>query len=375
MYFDKDLVKQSLTVKDIIKLMKELGSAPPIPDRNGNPRFQTICHNMPSKNNKFKLYYYDNTKLFTCYTGCGERFDIFELIAKVMYLQKGVEYELNDCINFVAEHLDKDFDFADDSFLIKKESSIAEDWDFINKQLKIIRENMWNEEVELRVYSKYILKLYKNYYYTGWIKEGISIEAMKKFSIGLHIPTERITIPYFDIEGNLIGVRGRALNEIDVMNGAKYMPMKHNGEYLTFPMSAVMYGLYQNKETIKRLKKAILFEAEKSVLQLESFYPNNNIGLGLGGSNLFDNHVKILLNLGVEEVYVALDKEYNKYEDDKYLSEHTLKVKEIVDKLKRYFKVYIVEDTKGLLDYKDSPTDKGEITFSNLVKEAKERKR
>ena len=165
------------------------------------------------------------------------------------------------------------------------------------------------------------------------------------------------------------------MTEIDLINKVKYLPMKNNGEYLTFPMSSVMYGLFQNQGTIRKLKKAVIFEAEKSVLQLESFYPGKNIGLGLGGSNLFDFHVQILINLGVEVVYVALDKEYDNYEDDKYLSKYSLKIKQMVDKLKNYFTVYIVEDRTGCLDYKDSPTDKGAYTFSKLVQESIEREK
>ncbi|KFZ25958.1 MAG: DNA primase [Candidatus Izimaplasma bacterium HR2] len=226
----------------------------------------------------------------------------------------------------------------------------------------------------MKYYLKTYLKLYREIYYTGWINEGISIEAMKKFNIGLHITTERITIPYFDINGYLIGVRGRTLREIDIKNKIKYMPMKHCGEYLTFPMHSSMYGIFQNQFTIRKLKKAVIFEAEKSVLQLESFYPNNNIGLALGGSNLFDAHVQLLLDLGVEDVYLALDKEYNKYEDNKYLSEYSLKIKQMKDKLINYFNVYIIEDRSGLLEYKDSPTDKGEYIFSKLVKESIKRK-
>ena len=230
-------------------------------------------------------------------------------------------------------------------------------------------------EQELKFYPKTYLNAYREAYYSGWINEGITMKTMKKFNIGLHIPTERITIPYFDIDGNLVGIRGRTLREIDLKNKIKYMPMKHGGEYLTFPMSAVMYGLFQNQEAIRRLKKVVLFEAEKSVLQLESFYPDNNIGLGLGGSNLFDAHVQILLDLGVKDVYLALDKEYEKYEDNKYLSEYSLKIKEMKDKLINYFNVYIIEDRGDLLKFKDSPTDRGEYVFSKLAKESTERER
>jgi len=253
------------------------------------------------------------------------------------------------------------------------ESSTAEDWNFINKQLKMIKNKDEKIEEELKYYPKTYLKAYRERYYSGWINEGITVEAMKKFQIGIHLPTERITIPYFDMSGNLIGVRGRTLKESDLKNKIKYMPMKHGAEYLTFPMSSVMYGLFENQETIRKLKKAVIFEAEKSVLQLESFYSGNNIGLALGGSNLFLAHVQILLDLGVEDVYLALDKEYHKYEDNEYLSEYTLKVKEMKDKLIDYFNVYIVEDREGLLEYKDSPTDRGGLIFSKLVKESTER--
>ena len=43
---------------------------------------RTICHNHLGEGSR-KLYYYDNTKLFQCYTDCAGSFDIYELICKV----------------------------------------------------------------------------------------------------------------------------------------------------------------------------------------------------------------------------------------------------------------------------------------------------
>ena len=60
----------------------------------------TICHNEPGEGSR-KLYYYSNTGLFQCYTGCGS-FDPFELVVKVAAIQWGKDYDLNDAVRYIA---------------------------------------------------------------------------------------------------------------------------------------------------------------------------------------------------------------------------------------------------------------------------------
>ena len=47
-----------------------------------------------------KLYYYDNTKLFRCYTECSSTFDIYDLIIKNKK-NEGIEYSLYQAIQFI----------------------------------------------------------------------------------------------------------------------------------------------------------------------------------------------------------------------------------------------------------------------------------
>ena len=49
---------------------------------------------------------------------------------------------------------------------------------------------------------------------------------MDKYNILYSISQEKIVIPHYDINNNLIGIRGRALNEWEIENVGKYMPIK-----------------------------------------------------------------------------------------------------------------------------------------------------
>ena len=57
---------------------------------------QTVCHGGHSH----KLYYYENTKLFRCYTQCNDGyFDLFQLLMKVNSGHK--DYSLPNAVNYV----------------------------------------------------------------------------------------------------------------------------------------------------------------------------------------------------------------------------------------------------------------------------------
>ena len=68
-------IKNSLTIEQIFDLLYALNAEPVL--KNNIIISRTICHGGDSH----KLYYYDNTKLFRCYTQCeNDTFDIFQLI-------------------------------------------------------------------------------------------------------------------------------------------------------------------------------------------------------------------------------------------------------------------------------------------------------
>ena len=87
MKFDKDEVKNGLAIEQVFELVAELGGEPVMSGTGTFFTAKTICHNLLGEGSR-KLYYYDNTKLFQCYTDCSGSFDIFELVAKVKNVNK-----------------------------------------------------------------------------------------------------------------------------------------------------------------------------------------------------------------------------------------------------------------------------------------------
>ena len=82
--FDKSEIRNALSIENIFDLLQEWGGDPIYTDFG--LLSATICHNTPGEGSK-KLYFYENSKLFYCYTGCDSSFDIFELTIKVFNIQ------------------------------------------------------------------------------------------------------------------------------------------------------------------------------------------------------------------------------------------------------------------------------------------------
>ena len=97
--YDKDTLKENLSIEEVFDLVSELGGEPIM--GNGLFTARTICHGGDSH----KLYYYLNTHLFHCYTGCGDSsFDIYELVLKVNKNAGIQNFTLSKAISFVARY-------------------------------------------------------------------------------------------------------------------------------------------------------------------------------------------------------------------------------------------------------------------------------
>lgn len=337
-------LKESLSINDVYSLLEHLGANPY--KEKDKLRATTICHHGDSS----KLYYLPDKHILTCFTNCGNM-DIYELIQKVLHVdfKEAFEY-VKKYFNITETGYDTDIhDTIEIGF-----------FDKFNKK---------EEEIQpLQEVDSSILKIYNDEYHISWVKNYIMPSTMKKFNIKLDVINERIIIPTLDENGRLIGIRTRNLNKEAVAKGFKYLPLKHNQTLYNFPMGHVLYGLYQNKDNINKVKKVILFESEKSVLALDSFYKGGGIGVAVGGSSFSDLQAKLISQLDIEEVIIAFDKEYNKIGEnaERFYAEKIKKT--IGDKLQSRFNVSVIWDTKDLLDKKDSPVDKGYETFHKLWK-------
>jgi len=72
--------REKITIHEITTLVRTLGAKDIRNYGKDTLIMETICHN--KHGGSHKLYYYDSTKSFHCYTECGETFDIFSLVKR-----------------------------------------------------------------------------------------------------------------------------------------------------------------------------------------------------------------------------------------------------------------------------------------------------
>lgn len=332
---DEDKIKQLLDKLDI-----------PWQDKGSHLICKTACHNIDLDEASWKLYYYKNNKLFYCYSSC-QGMSIFKFL-KHYYETRQIEYDwyqdiyevVRDCSNFKGV----------DGFVVEKYKSLRDCYEIRRK------------EKQLPQYSSNVLDCFVKLYPQEWLDDGITEQAMDKFNISYSISQNKIIIPHYDIDGRLVGIRGRALNDWEVENVGKYAPVRVENVWYKHPLSMNLYGLNITKKNIRSHSICFLFESEKSVMQAESF-KLPNCSAAVCGSNFNKYQLNILMKAcAPHEIVLCFDKEELPGED-RYFN----KLWNICQKYKNYCNFSFIYDREGLLDLKDSPTDKGEETFVKLL--------
>lgn len=162
---------------------------------------------------------------------------------------------------------------------------------------------------QLPQYDKMILTRFSYPRIKHWEEEGISPEVYRKNLIGYYAGGEQITIPHFDINNRLIGIRGRTLAEDEADRYGKYRPLYIENTLYSHPLSMNLYHLNVSKDNIARTKAAIIFESEKSCLLSTTFFSaENDISVACCGTNISNYHIRLLRSLGVNEIIVAFDR-------------------------------------------------------------------
>lgn len=339
-------VKEAISSNDMYSLLDSLGGEPVTIGNTIESR--TICHN-GSHNGKRKLIYYSDSHSFHCYTECHS-IDIFNIVMQVL----GID-DFPEAVRYVMNY----FGISNSDVEVVEG---AEDYSFLNK----FKKTQEVGKIEYEHLDMDVLDSYYPWFHESWKQEGISPALRNKYLTHYSIVENKIIIPHRDPDGNLIGVRGRALNENEIAQGRKYMPVTVKGKILRHLIGGNLYGIYENKDMIKKHKTVILFEAEKSVQMLNSFMPEFSVGLAVCGSSFTQEQAQLIFDLEVDNVVIAMDKEFIELGDKKDLF-HRKKVRQVFgDKLTNRCNVSIMWDTENLLDFKDSPTDKGKEVFLKM---------
>ena len=361
--FDKEKIKEQLTLENIYDLIEMYG---------GNPEYTnfgilsaTICHNMPGEGSR-KLYYYSNSGLLRCYTGCDEPvFDIFELTIKVFKIQQGKTIDFNDAIRFVASKFNIAGEYSVDDGL-----DIADDWKIFDAYARVEEIDVKDYSIHLKDYDATVLSnLNYNIKLTPWLEEGITDMALQKAQIGYYPGADMITIPHFDVDSRFIGLRGRAMAQDDIERFGKYRPIKICQQLYNHPLGMNLYGLNWAKDNIGKMNKAIVFESEKSVLLYMSYFGiDNNIAVACCGSNISAYHIHMLMEAGAKEIIVAFDRQFQALGDNEF--QHLVKnYEKLHQKYKNEVNLSFIFDKHMITNYKASPIDEGKDKFLQLFKE------
>lgn len=208
-----------------------------------------------------------------------------------------------------------------------------------------------NDEI---IYDPSILDQYsKHKWNLRFLNDGILPCSQYKFHVGYDKYSNRITIPWFNENGELIGIISRIDN--DIPTNYKYIPL------IPFPKHKYLYGLYQNKEYIKESKEVYIFESEKSVMLGHTLGYRNF--LALGGNNVSELQVEQMLKLGVNKIILCLDDGL----DVSVIKRDIQTIKSML--FMRDVKIGVILDKKNKFlpkDSKASPIDFGKEVFEKL---------
>ena len=340
----KSIIEQ-LDTQKVIDMMETLGADDYV-EKPGYVIFPTICHNEDSEEASMKLYYYENSHIFQCYTECGSM-SIFQFL-KNYYEARSYYY-----------------DWYEDIYKVILNCSNYRQLDgFAPKKYKSIRSTYTaRQQVKLPTYPNGIIDCFTKFYPSEWLNDGITKQSMDKFNIRYSVPQNKIIIPHYNVDGELVGIRGRALNEWEVENVGKYMPVQIEGKWYSHPLSLNLYGLNWTKDNIKRVGVCFLCESEKAVLQMEG-WDFANCAVAVCGSQFNKHALKLLLTKAhPREIVICFDKEEKPGSED-YFN----KLYSIGKKYQNYCDFSFIYDRENLLDMKDSPTDKGSEVFWKLYK-------
>lgn len=152
------------------------------------------------------------------------------------------------------------------------------------------------KEVLIPIYDKSELDNYEHVWNMKFVDDNIMPKTQQVFHIGYDYRSRRISIPWFTVQGELLGVMGRAY--YDNYGDFKYFPL------LKFKKHHSLYGIYENKKYIEN-NRVYIGESEKFVLQLHTMNVRN--ALALGGNSIDNYRLSLLEKLNVKEIVFAFD--------------------------------------------------------------------
>jgi DNA primase len=253
----------------------------------------------------------------------------------------------------------KGLEFQEVFKVIKNELGISEYTYFKQPSIfggfynKIKRHN--TSTLDMPIYDDSILSNYIRSPNILFLRDGISLESQKKFKIGIDTITQRISCPWYDFEGNLVGVTGRYLGNYNEDEIPKWFPI------IPHPKSQTLYGYIENYAYLQDCDEIYLGESEKFTMQLDTM--NIHTACSLGGNTIHAPQIKHLIWLNPKKIIFCLDEGL----DEEIIINQCKKVISLL----KFFDIkvgYIIDRENKIMpkDSKCSPSDLGKGKFLEL---------
>lgn len=216
--------------------------------------------------------------------------------------------------------------------------------------------NQTEPEAMMKTYDESILGEYHGMYNEMFFKDGISYCTQAKYNVGYDVWSNRITIPEYTFDGKLCGIMGR-LNDSNCEHGERWLPVIPCKRNLT------LFGYHRNYRHIQQKSLAVIFESEKSTMQMNTF--GSRVALSSCGCYLSNTQVRYLKALMVNKLVIAYDEGL----DEELIREEAKKLQlrnHVIQNKVGY--IYDRDHEIMKLGSKVSPSDLGREAFTELMK-------
>lgn len=212
--------------------------------------------------------------------------------------------------------------------------------------------------MEIKTHDDKILSQYVNQGNIRFKNDGIEYDIQTEFDIMYDIETKRITVPWRNTNGDIVGIMGRfnaSAEYCDIKGISKWLPLSG----LSFPKSYFLYGLYENYKYILQAGRVYVGESEKFVLQAASFGVRNTVAIGSHDISPFQR--ELLLSLGVD-IVTCMDEGIT----DEFNAEQCKELKSNSKLIGGKVGFSMVD---GILENKESPSDRGIEVFKKCIED------
>lgn len=211
-------------------------------------------------------------------------------------------------------------------------------------------------ELHLKKYDEGILDHFSNGFSLLFNQDGIGYDTQRFFHVGYDSYSNRITIPQWDINGNLVGVMGR-LNDPFAPKEARWLPI------ISCQRSLTLFGFHFNYANIQRSRVCFIGESEKFVMQLRAMGLRN--ALAVCGCDISATQARHIKSLMCKKIVICFDEGLT----EEHLRRESEKLK-VKTPLYENSVGFVHDPQHDILEpgSKASPSDLGFETMKKLIK-------